>query len=29
MPAPILDGAELLDERIYGKAKVLVYMISS
>lgn len=25
MPTPPLDGAELLDERIYGKAKILVY----
>lgn len=24
-PAPALDGAELIDERKYGKAKVLVY----
>jgi 16S rRNA (guanine966-N2)-methyltransferase len=29
MAVPTLDGAELLDERIYGKAKVLVYKTSS
>lgn len=25
MPAPVLDGAALVDERQYGKAKVLIY----
>ena len=28
MVVPTLEGAELIDERIYGKAKVLVYRIS-
>ena len=28
MPTPTLDGAELLDERVYGKAKILVYKVA-
>jgi 16S rRNA (guanine966-N2)-methyltransferase len=28
MATPALDSTELLDERVYGKAKVLVYLVS-
>lgn len=25
MPTPVLEGVELLDERVYGKAKIVIY----